>query len=126
MPDSVTSPAVLICNHIVKVTNDYTGRGPTKARAHINEDLVTVVLQEILLKGERSLVADGRGEEVLRMRRAFQDTMQKDYVAGIEQILGRKVSAFLSANHLDPDVAIESFMLHPVDQGGAGRGKPAA
>jgi hypothetical protein len=25
------------------------------------------------------------------------------------------VTAFLSANHLDPDIAIESFMLAPAD-----------
>ncbi len=31
----------------------------------------------------------------------------------IEEITGREVIAFLSANHLDPDVAIESFMLAP-------------
>jgi hypothetical protein len=39
--------------------------------------------------------------------------MREELSAGIEEITGRKVIAFLSANHLDPDVAIESFMLAP-------------
>jgi uncharacterized protein YbcI len=108
-----TSVAVLLCNHIVSVTRDYTGRGPTRARAHLSDDLVTIVLQDSLSKGERSLLEDGRHTEVLAMRQAFQDTMGPAYIAGVEDILDRKVLAFLSANHLDPDIAIESFVLHP-------------
>jgi hypothetical protein len=37
--------------------------------------------------------------------------------SGIEEITGRQVIAFLSANHVDPDVAIESFMLAPRSDG---------
>ncbi|HEX8158012.1 MAG TPA: hypothetical protein VF526_11565, partial [Solirubrobacteraceae bacterium] len=37
-------------------------------------------------------------------------------IAGIEQVLKRKVTAFLSANHIDPDIAIETFILAPGDQ----------
>jgi hypothetical protein len=51
------------------------------------------------------------------MRRAYQLTMRDDFTAGIEEITGRQVIAFLSANHLDPDLAIESFMLAPQDNG---------
>jgi uncharacterized protein YbcI len=65
-------------------------------------------------RGERSLVEGGRHEEVLRMRLAYQGTMRDAYVAGAEEILGRKVLAFPSANHVDPDMAIESFVLEPV------------
>jgi uncharacterized protein YbcI len=43
--------------------------------------------------------------------------MREDYTAGIEEITGRQVVAFLSANHLDPDIAIESFVLAPQDDG---------
>jgi hypothetical protein len=39
--------------------------------------------------------------------------MGVDFTAGIEEITGRQVIAFLSANHLDPDLAIENFMLGP-------------
>ena len=37
-------------------------------------------------------------------------------IAGIEQVLKRKVTAFLSVNHIDPDIAIETFILAPGDQ----------
>ena len=114
------SKLAAISNHVVRVVSDYTGRGPTKARSYLNENLVTVVLQDTLTKGERSLVGDDRDDLVLTMRKAYQCTMRGDLVAGIEEILGRKVTAFLSDNHIDPDLAVEVFLLAPVDHGNAG------
>ena len=54
---------------------------------------------------------------MLETRRAYQLTMREDFTAGIEEITGRQVIAFLSANHIDPDMAIESFVLAPQDDG---------
>ena len=54
------SVAADISNAVVRLLSEYTGRGPTKARTHIHEDLVTVVLRDTLTKGERSLVAAGK------------------------------------------------------------------
>jgi uncharacterized protein YbcI len=108
------SPSVAISNLIVRVTREYTGRGPTKARSHISDDVVTVVMEDTLTRGERSLVEDGRGALVLEMRSAFQDTMRREMIDGVTLILGRPVRALLSANHLDPDVGVETFLLGPV------------
>ncbi len=107
------SKAAAISNYVVRTMASYTGRGPTKARTYLNDDLVTVVLQDTLTKGERSLVSDDLDELVLAMRKAFQGTMRRDLIAGIEEILGRQVIAFMSDNHIAPDVAVEVFMLAP-------------
>jgi len=108
------SKAADISNMVVRLTNQYTGRGPTRARTYINDDLVTVVLQDSLTKGERTLVGHDHRELVLSTRRAFQQAMQADFVEGIEEILvGREVTAFLSANHAQPDYAVEIFILAP-------------
>ena len=104
-----------ISNLVVGLISSYTGRGPTRAWTSIDEDLICVVLRDTLTKGEQSLVADDRGQLVLDMRKAYQTTMRRDLVAGVEQITGRKVIAFLSDNHIDPDIAIESFVLEPLD-----------
>jgi uncharacterized protein YbcI len=96
---------------VVGLLSDYTGRGPTRARTHIADDLITVILRDTLTKGERSLVRDGERKLVLDMRLTFQQTMRGDLIAGVEAITGRKVLAFLSANHVEPDIAIESFVL---------------
>ncbi len=110
------SKAAAISDHVVKTMSAYTGHGPTKGRTHINDDVVTVVLQSTLTKGEKSLVSDGLDGLVLTMRKAFEGTMGQVLIDGVEEILGRKVIAFLSANHIDPDVAVEVFVLAPADQ----------
>jgi uncharacterized protein YbcI len=107
------SIAARLSNHVGKTMTSYTGRGPTKAWTTMDGDLICVVLRDTLTKGERSLVADGRAQLVLDMRKAYQYTMRHDLVSGVEEISGRKVIAFLSDNHIDPDIAIESFVLQP-------------
>jgi uncharacterized protein YbcI len=107
------SPHAAISNLIVRLTREYTGRGPTKARTMIADDVVTVVMEDTLTRGERSLVDDGRSALVLEMRSAFQDTMREEMTNGVAQILGRPVRALLSANHVNPDVGVETFLLGP-------------
>jgi uncharacterized protein YbcI len=119
------SKAAAVSNLIVRTMSEYTGRGPTKARTYLNEDVVTVVLQDTLTKGERSLVSDGLENLVLSTRKAFQSTMRQDLVDGIEQILGRHVIAFFSDNHIDPDMAVETFVLAASGGGSHGDGAPA-
>ena len=109
------SKAAAISNHIVRTMSEYTGRGPTKARTYLNDAVVTCVLQDTLTKGERSLVGDDLDELVLTMRKAFQGTMGQVLIDGVEEILGRNVIAFMSDNHIDPDVAVEVFLLAPAD-----------
>ncbi len=107
------STAAQISNLVVQLLHTYTGRGPTKAWTSIEADLVSVVLRNTLSKGERSLAEDSHAQLVLEMRRAYQQTMSAELIAGVEQLTGRNVIAFLSANHLEPDIAIESFVLEP-------------
>ena len=102
-----------IANAVVRLFREYTGRGATEARASVSGDLVSVLLKDTLTKGERSLVGDGRGETVLSMRREFQRTMREDLVAAVEMLTERRVIAFMSDNHIDPDMAVESFVLAP-------------
>ena len=107
------SLSAAISNAIVRITADYTGRGPTKARTSIRDDVILVLMQETLTKAERSLLAADQGDFVLETRRRFQATMGPDYVIAIEVLTGRKVIAFMSANHLEPDMGAEMFVLEP-------------
>jgi uncharacterized protein YbcI len=107
------SQSAAISQSVVRLMSEYTGRGPTKARTTISKDLITVVLEDTLTKGERSLLADGKDDLVLTTRFAFQQTMRTDLVATVQDITGRDVAAFMSANHIDPDMAVEVFVLSP-------------
>jgi uncharacterized protein YbcI len=116
---SHASPGALssaISNLMVRLFNEYAGRGPVRARAYVDGDLVCVVLQDTLTHGERSLVASGEEKLVLATRRAYQAAMRVDAIAGLEELIDRKVMVFMSDNHLEPDVAVECFVLEPEDQ----------
>jgi len=112
-PEAGGSVAAAISTAMVQLVHEYTGRGPTKARTSIRDDLVTVLFQNTMLKAERTLVLTGKADLVLRMRQEFQRAMRDDMVSIIEGSTGRTVLAFMSDNHIDPDMAIEVFVLEP-------------
>ena len=105
----------MISTATVQLLHEYTGRGPTKAKTVINEDLVTIVLADTLTKGEQKLVDNGLAERVLQLRHDYQLTMRDDLVAIVERQLDRTVIAFMSQNHIDPDLAVEVFVLEPAE-----------
>jgi uncharacterized protein YbcI len=102
-----------ISEAVVRLVAGSTGRGPTKARTTIDRDLIVVMLQNSLTTGERYLADNDRAEQVLATRRAYQDVMRTECVAAIEDLTDRTVIAFMSANHIDPDLAAEVFVLKP-------------
>ena len=55
---------------------------------------------------ERQLAATREEEFVLAIRRKFQQTMRNDLIAAVEQLGGRKVIAFMSDNHMEPDFSV--------------------
>ncbi len=101
----------------VALLNEYTGRGPTKARTYINEDFIIVVLYDTLTSEERAIVRDGSADLVLSARQAFQKAMRPELIATVERFSGRSTSACMSHNHLDPDIVVESFVLAPRTNG---------
>jgi uncharacterized protein YbcI len=106
-----------ISNAVVQCTRDYTGRGPTKARTTIGNDIIVTRMEDTLTKGERSLADSGKGDMVTDIRRCFQITMREDLVSRVEELTGRKVIAFMSDNHVEPDMAAEIFVLEPQPDG---------
>ena len=109
------SPSAKIATSAVQVLREYTGRGPTKAKTTIDEGLVTILLADTLTTGERTLVNHGHAERVLEVRHDYQTTMRDQLVGIVERELDRDVIAFMSQNHIDPDLAVEVFVLKPAD-----------
>jgi uncharacterized protein YbcI len=106
-----SSLQVAISNAIVGFLREYTGRGPMKAQTSIRHNVVLVMLEQTLTKGEQVLVKKGRSEQVLALRHEFQEAMRDESSAKISELTGRKVIAFMSANHVDPDLASEIYVL---------------
>jgi len=100
-----------ISNAIVVLLRDYTGRGPTRARTTIRDNVVLVMLEQTLTKGEQSLVRKGRAEKVMEIRHEFQEAMREESSAIVGELTGCTVVAMLSANHIDPDLGAEIYVL---------------
>ena len=108
-PDGELNAA--ITRAVVRIHSQYVGRGPTRAQTFYRGPVVVTVMENAMTKAEQSLVNDGELETVLGMRQKFQRTMRNDLVSEIERITGRKVVAFMSDNHVEPDLAAELFVL---------------
>ena len=98
---------------VVHTLAERTGRGPTKAKTTLGENGVFVVLQDTLTTGERTLVGAGESAAVLDIRRRWQSVMREEMSGKVEELTGRKVIGFMSDNHIDPDLAVEVFVLEP-------------
>lgn len=105
----------------VRILREYTGRGPTKARCVIDANSVTILLGDTLTPGERRLADSGKADHVLATRHEYQKVMRDDLVKLVEDTIDRKVIAFMSANHIDPDMGVEVFVLEPVSEDGDGQ-----
>jgi uncharacterized protein YbcI len=108
-----------VSNAVVRLFAEYLGRGPTKARTVVSRDLISVVLEDTLTKAERSLVARGREDVVLEMRRALQAAMRNSLVEAVESLSHRRVVACLSDQQAEPDFAVQSFVLEPLPHAAA-------
>ena len=106
--------AARISNTVVRALARTTGRGPTKAKTTLGDNGIFVVLQDSLTRGEQNLTDAGEGEAVLDLRRRWQRVMRVELTREIEELTGRKVIGFMSDNHLDPDLAVEVFVLEPL------------
>jgi uncharacterized protein YbcI len=107
-----------ISRAMVALFKEYVGRGPTHARTYLQEDLVTVVLRDTMIKAEKTLADEGEEDLVRGVRRVFQGKFREDAIAVIEDLTGRKVRAFLSDHEIESDIAIEAFVLE--SEGGGG------
>ena len=88
-------------------------RGASRARTVMGADYVICFLEDIYTPVERTLIEAGRFPAVQETRTAFQDTMRDRFSAEVERLVGRKVVGFLSQVHVDPDLAVETFILEP-------------
>jgi len=110
-----------ISTAIVRMMREYTGRGPMKARTTIRGNVVLVMLEQTLTKGEQMLVTKGRGENVVALRHEYQEAMRVESSKKVAELTRRVVVAMMSANHVTPDLAAEIYVLDgpPVDRHGS-------
>lgn len=102
-----------VTREVVRIHTAAIGRGPKKSYSFHNGDTLITVLLEVLTRAEQNLVSYEEGDAVLAMRRLSQRAMAAEMKAAIERVTRRRVLALMSDSHLDPDMAIEVFILDP-------------
>jgi uncharacterized protein YbcI len=103
-----------LANEIGKVVADFTGRGATRSRAFIAQDVVVCVLEDGATKAEANLIAAGRNELVRMQRDVLQHAMASQLVAAVERLTGRSVRKFLSGSSQLGEDSVDVFLLEPV------------
>jgi uncharacterized protein YbcI len=104
-----------ISTGLVRLHRQYYGKGPTKAKTYMVNDTVMCMLKGGFTTLERTLIEDGKAEDVHEIRRSFQRTMQSQFTNLVEEATDRRVIAYMSQVHTDPDMAVELFVLEPTD-----------
>jgi uncharacterized protein YbcI len=105
--------ALAVGNAITRLHAEYYGRGATTTRTVYERDYVVAFLEDIYVPLERTLIDHGKWEGVKETRQLFQMAMRERFSQAVEEITGRKVIAFMSQVHVDPDMAAEIFVLEP-------------
>jgi uncharacterized protein YbcI len=100
-----------ITDRLVQLIREHYGRGPLKAKTYVLDNLIVCVLTDGYIALERTMIEGGERDRVIEMRRGFQRLMETRYSEMIEELTGRKVLAFLSQTHVEPDLSVEMFMM---------------
>ena len=59
------------------------------------------------------MIEAGHFGHVRQTRQTFQDTVGASFTGLVEAATGRRVVAFFSQVHTDPDMVLEGFVLEP-------------
>jgi uncharacterized protein YbcI len=111
-PASAPGPMLALSNAMTRLYKELFGRGPTKVRAaYAGPDTVVVTLENTMTQAERNMVRLGDQQRLRDVRLFFQHSSEEQLKRPVEEILGRRVRAFISGIDADKDVAVEVYIL---------------
>jgi uncharacterized protein YbcI len=101
-----------VTNAIVRLHRTHYGKGPTRSKSYLLDDVLVCVMQDVFTTVERTLIDAGEVRKVRAARLAFQDAMQDEFKSAVEEITGRDVAGLTSQVLVDRGIAIEMFVLN--------------
>jgi len=109
--DSRQISTVDIANGVVAWYQQRFGRGPTRAKAYLNDDYVLVVLGEVQSRAERTLVEQGDAASVVNLRRAIKEAHKEALCGLVSELTGRRVGIMLADHHPYEDTSAMVFLF---------------
>jgi uncharacterized protein YbcI len=103
-----------VTDAMIALHRRYHHRLPVTAKTMLlGDDLLACVMGGVYTDVEKTMIEVQRGATVQETRSAFQNAMQHKFIEAVERLSGRGVLAFISNQHIGPDIEIELFVLKP-------------
>ncbi len=110
-PDQGQNLLLQISNAMVRLQKEFFGKGPTKAKSYMFDDLLLIVMREGMTTAERTMLEFGHPEQVRQFRQLYQDEMTERLTGMVQDLTGRKVINYQSQVMFDPDLVLEIFVF---------------
>ena len=98
-------------NAVVGFYANHYGRGPTRAKSYIADDLLVCVMQDVFEGLERVLLEHGRRALVLETRLAFHEAMREQLEPLVAKAAGRPVTGSTARVTFAPEALTVTFVL---------------
>jgi uncharacterized protein YbcI len=108
-----------LSNAMVALHREHFGRGPGAAKTWVADDMVVCTLSDVYTHVEKTLIRSGHIDRVRETRMLHQLALEREFTRPVEELTGRRVMAFVSSVHFDPDLSVELFMLEPRPESGS-------
>ena len=102
-----------ISNAVVRIHTEHKGRGPTRAKTFVFEDVVLTVMEEGTATVIRTLVDAGDDELVQSVRSRLHEAISDELKEAVEEITHRRVRAVVSGSEMSADIDCVVFLLEP-------------
>jgi uncharacterized protein YbcI len=116
-----------ISSEMVRAQKEFFGKGPTKAKTYILDDLLIIVMRGGMTTAEKTMLKFGQFDQVRQFRQLFENEMTERLTDMIEELTQRKVLTYQSQVLFDPDVVVEMFVFdsagHPDDRAATAEGQ---
>jgi uncharacterized protein YbcI len=105
-----------VSSGLVQLHHRYYGKGPSKAKTYMVNDTLVSILEGGFTIVEKTLIDQGNAEAVHDTRLSFHRAMEDEFRGLVEKATGRRVIAYMSQIHHDPDLVVDLFVLEPGDE----------
>jgi len=100
-----------ISNAVVQITAEFAGRGATRAKTYLFDDVILTVMEGSALPVERTLAKAGEGQLVHQVETRIGEVLADRLSAAVEEITGRRVRACMCGAQIESDLKCQVFML---------------
>ncbi|HEX8158940.1 MAG TPA: DUF2294 domain-containing protein [Solirubrobacteraceae bacterium] len=108
-----------LSNEMVRAQKRYFGKGPTKAKSYMLDDLLLIVMRGGMTTAEKTMLDFDQADKVREFRQTFENEMTQRLTDMVQDITGRKVIGYQSQIMFEPDVVVEMFIFDETASAGA-------